>query len=140
MRKGMVFFLGMIVGGALTFFVSLFLLFWFSSSSTSDFDEAGKSPLTLFEQPADIIETASFEVQKVLPDGNAIAKSQDKDLDRYYTDPTVLLLAEENNPYYDKQIVKVPKGKCAHRVGTYQYEPYYGSSSTLPVVRIMDKK
>lgn len=139
MRKGMVFFLGMIVGGALTFFVSLFLLFWFSSSSTSDSDEEGKSPLTLFEQPADVIETASFEVQKVLPDGNAIAESQHKDLEGYYTDPTVLLLAEESNPYYDKQIVKVPKGKCAYRVGVYQYEPFYGSSNTLPVVRIMDK-
>ena len=75
----------------------------------------------------------------VLPDGNAIAKSQDKDLDGYYTDPTVLLLVEDNNPYYDKQIVRVPKGKCAYRVGAYQYEPYYGNTSTLPVVRIMSK-
>lgn len=139
MRKGMVFFLGMIVGGALTFFVSLFLLFWFSSSSPSDPVEEKQSPLTLFEQPADIIETASFEVQKVLPDGNAIAESQHKDLEGYYTDPIVLLLAEESNPYYDKQIVKVPKGKSAYRVGSYQYEPYYGNTSTFPVVRIMSK-
>ena len=139
MKKGLVFFLGMIVGGALTFFVSLFLLFWFSSSSTSDSDEEGKSPLTLFEQPADIIETPSFQVQEVLPDGNAIAKSRHKEVEGYYTDPTVLLLADESSPYYDKQIVKVPKGKSAYRVGSYQYEPYYGSSSTLPVVRIMSK-
>lgn len=139
MKKGLVFFLGMIVGGALTFFVSLFLLFMFGSISLSESAEEKKSPLTLFEQPADIIETASFEVQEVLPDGNAIAKSQDKDLDGYYTDPTVLLLAEENSPYYDKQIVKVSKSKCAYRVGAYQYEPHYGDTRTLPVVRIMDK-
>lgn len=138
MKKGLVFFLGMIVGGALTFFVSLFLLFWFSSSSPSDSAEEEKSPLTMFEQPADIIETPSFEVQEVLPNGNAIAKSQYKELE-VYTDPAVLLLADENNPYYDKQIVRIPKGKRAYRVGAYQYEPYYGSSSTLPVVRIMDK-
>ena len=138
MRKGMVFFLGMIAGGTLTFIVSLFLLFWFSSSSPSDSVEEKQSPLTLFEQPADIIETASFEVQKVLPDGNAIAKSQDKDLDKYYTDPIVLLLVEKSNPYYDKQIVRVPKGKCAYRVGVCQYKEY-SDTKTLPVVRIMDK-
>ena len=139
MRKGMVFFLGMIVGGALTFFVSLFLLLLFSSTSPSESAEEKNSTLTLFEQPADVIETASFEVQEVFSDGNAIAKSQHKDLEGYYTDPTVLLLVEDNNPYYDKQIVRVPKGKCAYRVGAYQYEPHYGNTSTLPVVRIMDK-
>jgi hypothetical protein len=113
-------------------------LFWFSSSSTSDSAEEEQSPLTLFEQPADIIETASFEVQEVLSDGNAIAKSQYKDLEGYYTDPTVLLLADESSPYYDKQIVKVLKGKCAYRVGVYQYKEY-SDIKTLPVVRIMDK-
>lgn len=139
MKQRTEFFPGLLTGFLLAIFLMLGFTWIYSSSSSSDSVEEKQSPLTLFEQPADIIETASFEVQKVLPDGNAIAKSQDKDLDGYYTDPTVLLLVEEGNPYYDKQIVKVPKGKCAHRVGTYQYEPYYGSSSTLPVVRIMDK-
>ena len=109
------------------------------SSSLSDPVEEEESSLTMFEQPADIIETASFQVEKVLPDGNAIAKSQHHSVEGVYTDPTVLLLADESSPYYDKQIVKVLKGKRAYRVGAYQYESYYGSSSTLPAVRIMSK-
>lgn len=139
MKQRTGFFPGLLTGFVLAIFIMLGVTWFYSSSSTSDSDEEEKSPLTLFEQPADIIETTSFEVQEVLPDGNAIAESQHKDLEGYYTDPTVLLLVEESNPYYDKQIVRVPKGKCAYRVGVYRYEPHYGSSNTLPVVRIMDK-
>lgn len=138
MKKRTGFFPGLLTGFLLASFVMLGLAFLFSSSSSSDSAEKEKSPLTMFEQPADIIETPSFQVQEVLPDGNAIAKSRYKDLE-VYTDPTVLLLADESSPYYDKQIVRVPKGKRAYRVGAYQYEPYYGSSSTLPAVRIMSK-
>lgn len=138
MKQRTGFFPGLLTGFVLAIFIMLGITWISDSSSLSDSVEE-EPPLTLFEQPADVIETASFEVQKVLPDGNAIAKSQDKDLDGYYTDPTVLLLVEDNNPYYDKQIVRVPKGKCAYRVGAYQYEPYYGNTSTLPVVRIMSK-
>ena len=138
MKKRTGFFPGLLTGFLLASFVMLGLASLFSSSSSSDSAEKEKSPLTMFEQPADIIETPSFQVQEVLPDGNAIAKSRYKDLE-VYTDPTVLLLADESSPYYDKQIVRVPKGKRAYRVGAYQYEPYYGSSSTLPAVRIMSK-
>lgn len=139
MKQRTGFFPGLLTGFVLAIFIMLGVTWFYSSSSTSDSDEEEKSPLTLFEQPADIIETTSFEVQEVLPDGNAIAESQHKDLEGYYTDPTVLLLVEDNNPYYDKQIVRVPKGKCAYRVGAYQYEPHYGNTSTFPVVRIMSK-
>lgn len=139
MKQRTGFFPGLLTGFVLAIFIMLGITWISDSSSPSESAEEKKSPLTLFEQPADIIETASFEVQEVFSDGNAIAKSQYKDLDGYYTDPTVLLLVEDNNPYYDKQIVRVPKGKCAYRVGAYQYEPHYGNTSTLPVVRIMDK-
>ena len=140
MKKRTGFFSGLLTGIFLAAIVILGLTYLMDSPSSSDsVEKEEKSPLTMFEQPADIIETPSFQVQEVLSDGNAIAKSQDKDLDKYYTDPIVLLLVEESNPYYDKQIVRVPKGKRAYRVGAYQYEPYYGSSSTLPVVRIMSK-
>ena len=140
MNKRTGFFPGLLTGFLLAAFVIMGLTCLIDSSSSSDpVEEEEESPLTMFEQPAGIIETASFEVQEVLPDGHAIAKSQHHSFEEYYTDPTVLLLAEETNPYYDKQIVKVPKGKSAYRVGSYQYEPYFGSSSTLPVVRIMSK-
>ena len=134
MKQRTGFFPGLLTGFVLAIFIMLGLTWLYSSFISA---EEEQSPLTLFEQPADIIETASFEVQEVLSDGNAIAKSQYKDL-KVYTDPTVLLLADENNPYYDKQIVRIPKGKRAYRVGVYQYKEY-SDIKTLPVVRIMDK-
>lgn len=135
MKNNDKFILGVLTGVFITISLILLLSFIFSSPESS---EEETDALTLFEQPADIIETASFEVQEVLPDGNAIAKTQDKNID-YYSDPTVLFLADENSHYYDKQIIKVAKGKCAYQVGIYQHEQYFGTNSTLPVIRIMDK-
>ena len=138
------FFPGLLTGFLLAALFILGVAHLMDSPSSSDsvekeVEKEEKSPLTIFDQPVDVIKTASFQVQEVLSDGNAIAKSEDNSFSGYYTEPKVLLLADESNPYYDKQIVRVPNGKSAYRVGSYQYEPYYGSSSTLPVVRIMKK-
>lgn len=144
MGKNFRFFWGMITGSFITILVVLFVMPSVGSSALSsegavaDETTSTNDGLTLFEQPIGVIETASFEVQEVLANGNAITKSQHKDIDEYYTDPVVYLLADENSYYYDKQIVRVAKGKQAYQVGIYKYEKYY-STKTLPVVRIMDK-
>ena len=43
----------------------------------------------------------------------------------------VLLVNNENKEYYDKELIKMPKNKCAKRFGTYQY---FGE--TIPAVEI----
>ena len=43
----------------------------------------------------------------------------------------VLLLNDGGKQYYDKELIKMPKNKCAKRFGTYQY---FGE--TLPAVEI----
>lgn len=144
MGKNFRFFWGMITGSFITILVVLFVMSSVDSSASSSEDAIADETtstndgLTLFDQPVGVIETASFEVQEVLANGNAIAHSQDKYIEIYYGDPVVYLLADENSYYYDKQIVRVAKGKQACQVGLYQYEEYRGTK-TLPVVRIMDK-
>ena len=131
MKKGLVFFLGMITGCILT----VATLFYISKT----YSAGGDSGLTLFEQPAGTINSYSFQVLQVYPNGNALAFTEDPDRRDSYTSPAVLLLADENIHYYDEQIVKVPKGKSARQVGTYQYETKGGMHRTVPVVRIMSK-
>ncbi len=131
MKKGLVFFFGLITGCILT----VAALFYIGKV----YSAGGDSGLTLFEQPAGTINSYSFEVLQVLPNGNALANSENPDWRESYTGPVVLLLADENSHYYDEQIVKVSKGKSARQVGTYQYETNGGMYRTVPVVRIMDK-
>ena len=131
MKKGLVFFLGMITGCVLT----IAALFYVAKVYDAD-DNSG---LELFEQPADVIDSNSFRVLQVLPDGNALAYSEGPNYRESYTGPTVLLLADENSHYYDEQIVKVPKGKRAYQVGIFDYETNGIGHKTVPVVRIMSK-
>lgn len=131
MKKGLVFFLGMITGCILTVAALFYIGMVYSAG--------GDSGLTLFEQPAGTINSYSFEVLQVLPNGNALANSEKPDWRESYTGPVVLLLADENSHYYDEQIVKVSKGKRARQVGSYQYQTNGGMHKTVPVVRIMDK-
>lgn len=131
MKKGLIFFFGLITGCVLTIAV----LFYVGKVNGA----SGDSGLTLYEQPVGTINSYSFEVLQVLPNGNALAYTEDPDRRDSYTSPVVLLLADESSHYYDEQIVKVPKGKSARQVGTYQYETNGGMHRTVPVVRIMDK-
>ena len=96
--------------------------------------------LTVFEQPADVIPSSSFEVFQVVQNGNALARmGERKSYGTGYTyfGMVVLLLSDENTNYYDDQIVNVPKGKCAMQIGTYQYETKDGYK-TVPVVGFYD--
>ena len=131
MKKGLVFFLGMLTGCVLTIAALLYIV--------KVYDVDDNSGLTIYEQPAGAINSYSFEVLQVLSNGNALADSENPDWRDSYTGPVVLLLADENSHYYDDQIVKVPKGMSARQVGTYQYKTNGGMHKTVPVVRIMKK-
>lgn len=86
MKKGLVFFLGMITGCVLT----VAALFYVAKVYNVD-DDSG---LTLYEQPVGTINSYSFEVLQVLPNGSALANSENPDWRESYTGPVVLLLAD----------------------------------------------
>lgn len=131
MKKGLVFFLGMITGCVLT----LAALFYVAKEYDSD-EVPG---LELYENPVGTIDSYSFEVLQVLPNGNALANSESSSHRDFHTGPTVLLLADESNHYYDEQIVKVPKGKRAYQMGIFDYETKGMGHKTVPVVKFLDK-
>lgn len=93
------------------------------------------SGITLFDKPGECVSRRNFEVQKVLESGDAIANEVTDSYNGYVVTSNleVLILAQEGRSFYDKQIVKAPKGTCARQIGNYRYQKY-GQTKVIPIV------
>ena len=133
MKKGLVFFLGMITGAFLLVLVAFLLM----PSSQKPRDD---NSITMFAAPGEIMKLRSFEIMQVLPNGSALAHSSEEAKTRYtyYGDPLVLFTAEEGTAYYDDQIIEVPARKVVRPVGTYRYNSALGEK-IVPIVKFFDK-
>lgn len=90
---------------------------------------------TLFDKPGDCVSRKNFEVQEVLESGDAIALEIRETISGYVftSDLEVLILAQEGSNFYNNQIVKAPKGKCARQIGNYKYQQY-GNTKVIPII------
>ena len=90
---------------------------------------------TLFEKPGECVSRKNFEVQKVLDSCDAIALEIRETISGHVftSDLEVLILAQEGSNFYNNQIVKAPKGKCARQIGNYKYQQY-GSTKVIPII------
>lgn len=93
---------------------------------------AGK---TLFDEPGECVSRKNFEVQRVLESGDAIALEIRDQMSGYIftSDLEVMIPAQKGSEFYDNQIIKTPKGKCARQIGTYTYQKY-GDTKVIPIV------
>lgn len=128
MKKFLIFLVGFISGAA---FIVLICL----AVANRNEDPMNISGLTMFEQPADVIDSSSFKVMQVGPGGNALAHAANV-RGSYIGGILVLLLADENTHYYDDQIIKVAGEESAYQVGTYKYLTNNGDYKTVPAVMI----
>lgn len=89
----------------------------------------------LFDEPGECVSRKNFEVQRVLESGDAIALEINEQISGYVltSDLEVLIPTKEGREFYDNQIIKTPKGKCARQVGTYTYQKY-GNTKVIPIV------
>lgn len=141
MKKGLVFFLGMISGVVLTFLIFLFIGLANRNNGTGDavYSDPG---ISMFSEAGETMQLKSFQVFQVLSNGSALARSSEKSKVQYnfeYGDPIVLLLPDEKSAFYDDQIIKVSANKVVRQVGTYRYETKMEFVKTVPVVAIFDK-
>jgi hypothetical protein len=134
MKKGLIFFLGMITGVLLFVFVAM--LFMLPNSQETGEDDN----ISLFATPGETMNLKSFEIMQVLPNGSALANSSEKAKTQYtyYGSPIVLFPAQEGTEYYDDQIIEVPAKKVVRPVGTYKYKSAVGDK-TVPIVKFFDK-
>ena len=83
----------------------------------------------------------NIKVIKVFADA-ALAQSEKKMQytgSIYYTDPVVLIVADQKNTFYADQIVKCPKDSKVMQVGTYQYQTQMGWK-TVPTIKFVKQQ
>lgn len=135
-KKSILIFVGGVVTGIVFTIVVLFAIARSQANNGSANDD-----IVMFEKPQDVITAKKFEIMQVLPDGTALA-TVETDYDDYNMDNIgviVLFLPKEGSAFYDRQVIKVPEGKCVRQVGTYRYMTRQEMEKTVPVVEIFDK-
>ncbi len=104
--------------------------------------QSGKN-FKMFAKPGNCVGGSYFQVEKVMDKHYAIAQEQDyyDYTDTYLSkDLIVLFYSPEEHAFYDEQIIKIPKGKCARQLGLYNWKEYeYSDVKVIPIVQIMDK-
>lgn len=122
MKGFLCFIAGFIVG------VSCILLLGVGASVAND----GR---TFFDEPGDcIVSSGSLEVFQASTGVGALVRIKDAS----YDDITMLLHADDGVVFYDDQVIKIPKGKCARQIGIYKYTNRMGMELTVPIVQIME--
>ena len=122
------------IGGVITGIIVLIVFGWFLTIKETE-EKFSNEKMTMFEQEGDCISEKSFEVIEVLDSGEALANEMEQKYSLTIpTGLTVLFLCEDGKSYYDKQIIKIPTGKCAKLVGIFKYY-----SRTVPIVSIRNK-
>lgn len=150
MKKGLVFFLGMIVGALIAVAIMSYVGNFSNSGSSSDAPAVKRNQfpgVTLFDEPGEVMNLRSFKVKQVLSNGavhmDGINKSKPGDFD-FIAGTRVLFLPEEGVLYYDDQVITLPSTKCVRIIGTYRYETtgFLDSDKyvkTTPVLKVFDK-
>lgn len=134
MKNWLAFLLGFISG-------IVFIIFVAAALAGGSEDKTRDNGMTLFEQPAECLSTNRFEVMQVISDNYALAYEQKYEsyINQYInTDLLVLITNDNGEYYYDDQVIKVPKGKCARQIGVYKYQTKLENWKTVPIVKIME--
>ena len=126
MRKGLIFFLGIVTGCVLT--IAVLFVIGITNSN------ANESDITIAEQQTVFTTATKFEVFQVLGDG-ALAICEEKGHSTsFFTGPVVYIVTDGQNLFYDDQVIEVPKGKKAMQIGTFRYETKLGEK-VVPVIK-----
>lgn len=131
MKNLLVFLFGIFSGIALTI-ATLYII-----ASVYQIKDNG---MTFFEQPGECMSTNPFEVMQVIDDNYALAHEMkwNKHSKNYLQGDMLVLITNDNNEYYyDDQLIKIPKGQCARQIGIYKYHANSGMEKTVPIVKIM---
>jgi hypothetical protein len=127
MKKLLLFSSGFISGIIATILVAILI-------NIANQPNGGLVGLTVFPEKGECIKTkGQIEVFQVLKPNMALANTGDL----LGVDGIVVLLVNyDGKSYYDDQKIKIPAGKCARQIGTYQYTAKNEVVKTVPVVII----
>ncbi|MBQ9548864.1 MAG: hypothetical protein IJV01_06900 [Bacteroidales bacterium] len=143
MSKGLSFILGIVTGVLLT--LGFFVIKNYTAKQdgvngeTTEKQAQLPDGVTMLNEPIPFTEAKNFKILQVVFEDAALAQSE-KRLEytnlTHYTDPVVLILADQKNSFYDDQIIKTPVDCEVMQVGTYNYQTQMGWK-TVPIVRFV---
>ena len=141
MNKTISFILGIVTGILLTLGIIAIKEYSAKQGEGNDTKTEQKAKLpegvTMLDESIPFTEAKNFEILQVVFEDEALAQSEKRMQytgSIYYTDPIVLIVADQRNTFYDDQIVKCPKDSKVVQVGTYKYQSKMGWK-TVPIVR-----
>lgn len=98
------------------------------------YTDTNESDITIAKQQTEFTTATKFEVFQVLENG-ALANCEEKGYSSsFFTGPVVYIVTDDQNLFYDDQVIKVPKGKKAIQIGTYRYQSKLGKK-VVPVIK-----
>ncbi|MBQ6871305.1 MAG: hypothetical protein IJO23_02945 [Bacteroidales bacterium] len=129
MGKVVTFILGIITGLILSCIIAK------SQNSDSNSDS-----ISMFEERGQVMTESSFKIFQTLNDTHALATGISNEEYGWYMGLTVMIVGNENDHFYDDQIIKKTSTKRFYQVGTYKYQTKSEDFKTVPVVALLNIK
>lgn len=126
MKKGIVFFLGVLTGVVIIVIAAIVL---------SRFgDNLG---ITYYDEPGEVLSFRTVKVCQSYQPGAALVSESGY---ASFEDQMYLLVTKDKKAFYDGETVKVPTGQMFRVVGVYSYQMSEGRTHTVPAITIMGRE
>ena len=133
MSKGVAYFLGILTGIVLTIGASIII-------AKSQGEDPSSNGISMFEKRGQAMTEGSFKIFQTLDDKHALASGVSNEEYGWYMGITVMIIGNENDHFYDDQIIKKTSGKKFYQVGTYKYQTKSEDFKTVPSVALLNIK
>ena len=133
MSKGVAYFLGILTGIVLTIGASIII-------AKSQGEDPSSNGISMFEKRGQAMTEGSFKIFQTLDDKHALASGVSNEEYGWYMGITVMIIGNENDHFYDDQIIKKTSGKKFYQVGTYKYQTKSEDFMTVPIVALLNIK
>ena len=133
MSKGVAYFLGILTGIVLTIGASIII-------AKSQGEDPSSNGISMFEKRGQAMTEGSFKIFQTLDDKHALASGVSNEEYGWYMGISVMIIGNENDHFYDDQIIKKTSGKKFYQVGTYKYQTKSEDFKTVPIVALLNIK
>ena len=133
MSKDVAYFLGILTGIVLTIGASIII-------AKSQGEDPSSNGISMFEKRGQAMTEGSFKIFQTLDDKHALASGVSNEEYGWYMGITVMIIGNENDHFYDDQIIKKTSGKKFYQVGTYKYQTKSEDFKTVPIVALLNIK
>ena len=103
MSKGVAYFLGILTGIVLTIGASIII-------AKSQGEDPSSNGISMFEKRGQAMTEGSFKIFQTLDDKHALASGVSNEGYGWYMGITVMIIGNENDHFYDDQIIKKTSG------------------------------